>query len=91
MTMRYVLLYHSADDVAQHAPAHFPAHLARIHEFASRGEILSVGTFADPQTQGAMAVFPTRGSAESFAAGDPFILHHVIRSHEIREWNDILN
>jgi uncharacterized protein len=90
MTTRFVMLYHSADDVAHKAPAHFPAHLARIHEFRDRGEILSVGTFADPQGQGAMAIFPTRESAEAFAAGDPFLLNGVIRDHEIREWNDIL-
>lgn len=90
MTVRYVLLYESADDVAGRAPAHFPAHLARIHDFRDRGEILSIGTFADPQGQGAMAVFATREAAEAFVAGDPFAVHGVIRRHEIREWNDLL-
>jgi len=90
MTIRYVVLYHSADDMAAKAPPHFPAHLARIHEFRDRGEILSVGTFADPQRQGSMAIFPTREAAEGFVAGDPFVLHGVVREHEIREWNDIL-
>jgi uncharacterized protein len=91
MTTRYVLLYQSADGVADKAPAHFPAHLARIREFHDRGDILSVGTFADPQRQGAMAIFPTREAAEKFAAGDPFVLNGVVRAHEIREWNDILS
>jgi len=91
MTARFVLLYESADGVAQLAPAHFPAHLARIHEFRDRGEILSVGTFADAQAQGAMGIFPTREAAEAFVAGDPFVLNHVVRSYEIREWNDILS
>jgi uncharacterized protein YciI len=90
MTTRYVVLYHSADDVVRKAPAHFPAHLARIHEFRDRGEISSIGTFADPQRQGAMAIFPTREAAEKFVAGDPFQLNGVIRGYEIREWNDIL-
>jgi uncharacterized protein YciI len=90
MTTRFVLLYQSADDVARKAPAHFPAHLARIHEFRDRGEILSVGTFADPQREGAMAIFPTREAAEAFVDGDPFRLNGVIQGHEIREWNDIL-
>jgi uncharacterized protein YciI len=90
MTTRYVVLYHSADDVAAKAPAHFPAHLARIHEFRDRGEILSVGTFADAQRHGAMAIFPTREAAEEFVAGDPFVLNGVVRDYEIREWNDVL-
>jgi uncharacterized protein YciI len=91
MTARFVLLYESADDVARRAPAHFPAHLARIHEFRDRAAILSVGTFADAQSQGAMAIFPSRAAAESFVAGDPFVLNGVVRSHEIREWNDLLS
>jgi uncharacterized protein YciI len=57
MTVRYVLLYESADDVAGRAPASFPA----------------------------------REAAEAFVAGDPFVLNHVIRSYQIREWNDILS
>jgi hypothetical protein len=91
MTARFVLLYESADDVAQKAPPHFPAHLARIHEFRDRGEIISVGIFADTQQHGAMAIFPTREAAEAFVAGDPFHLNGVIRGHEIRAWNDILS
>jgi uncharacterized protein len=90
MTTRYVVLYHSADDVAAKAPPHFPAHIARIHEFRDRGEILSVGSFADAQQEGAMAIFPSREAAEAFVAGDPFVLNGVVRAHEIREWNDIL-
>jgi uncharacterized protein len=88
--MKAVLLYQSADDVVTRAPAHFPAHLARIQEFHRRGEILMVGTFGDPQAEGSMAVFPTRASAEAFVDGDPFVLAGVVRSWQIREWNEIL-
>ena len=89
--MKFVLLYESADDVAAKAPAVYPRHLARIREFQGRGEILMVGTFGDPQSQGAMGIFPTRESAEAFTAGDPFRLEGVIKSYEIREWNEILD
>jgi uncharacterized protein YciI len=88
--MKFVLLYESADDVAAKAPQHFPAHLARIKEFQSRGEILMVGTFADPQAHGAMGVFPTRESVEAFVADDPFLINGVVKNYEIREWNEIL-
>jgi uncharacterized protein YciI len=47
--VKYVLLYESADDVMSRAPAHFPAHEARLQEFHGRGELLMVGTFADPR------------------------------------------
>ena len=89
--MKFVLLYESADDVMARAPAVYPRPLARIREFHARGEILMVGTFGDPQSQGAMAIFPTRESAEAFVADDPFRLEGVIKSHEIREWNEILS
>jgi uncharacterized protein YciI len=88
--MKYVLLYESADDVAAKAPQHFPAHLARITEFQRRGEILMVGTFGDAQRHGAMGIFPTREAVEAFVADDPFVLNGVVRSYEIREWNEIL-
>jgi hypothetical protein len=44
-----------------------------------------VGTFADPQTEGSMAIFTTREAAEEFATGDP-----VVRRWELREWNEAL-
>ena len=88
--MKFVLLYESADDVTARAPAVFPAHLARIRQFHARGEILMIGTFGDPQGHGAMAIFPTREAAEDFVADDPFRLEGVIKSYEIREWNEIL-
>lgn len=85
---KYVLLYESADDVATKAPPVFPAHLAHIKAFGGRG-LLAIGTFGDPQTQGAMGVFATREAAEEFVAGDPFRIEGVIKAYEIREWNDI--
>jgi uncharacterized protein YciI len=89
--VKYVLFYDSADDVLSKAPAHFPAHRARLDEFHARGELLMVGTFANPQEEGSMAVFTTRESAEEFATGDPFVRHGVVRAWYIREWNEILS
>ena len=88
--MRYVLFYESADDVLSKAPAHFPAHQARLQDFHARGDILMVGTFGDPQEQGSMAIFPTRAAAEAFVEGDPFVLNGVVCRWEIREWNEVL-
>jgi uncharacterized protein len=88
--VKYVVLYTSAADVASKAPAHFPAHRERLDEFHAGGDLLMVGTFGDPQAQGSMAIFRTREAAEKFVAGDPFVLHGVVASWEIREWNEIL-
>jgi uncharacterized protein YciI len=87
---KYVLLYESADDVAALAPQHFPAHWARCQDFHARGLLLMVGTFADPQTEGSMAIFTTREAADQFIAGDPFVLNGVVARWEVREWNEAL-
>jgi uncharacterized protein YciI len=84
-----VVLYESADDVANRARAHFPAHKARLDEFHAAGDLVLVGTFGDPQAQGSMAVFATREAAAKFVEGDPFVLNGVVRRHEIRDWNEI--
>jgi uncharacterized protein len=89
-TAKYVLFYESAEDVMSKAPVHFEAHRARLDEFHGRGELLMVGTFADPQTQGSMSIFTTREAAEAFVEGDPFVLNGVVRGWEIREWNEVL-
>ena len=88
--MKYVLFYESADDVAANAPPHFPAHKQRLDEFHQRGDLLMVGTFDDPQTQGSMSVFRSREAAEEFAEDDPFVLNGVVRSWEIRDWDEVL-
>ena len=89
MATTYVLFYTSADDVLTKAPAHFPAHRARLDEFHARGALLAVGTFGNPQDEGSMAIFTTREAAEEFARDDPFVLGGVVRTWEVREWNEV--
>jgi uncharacterized protein len=88
--VKYVLFYESGEDVANRAPRHFPDHWQRCQEFHARGLLLMVGTFADPQTQGSMAIFTTRAGAEEFATADPFVVHGIVRRWEVREWNEAL-
>ena len=88
--MKYVMFYESAEDVMSKAPAHFPAHKERLDEFHARGDLLMVGTFGDPQTEGSMSVFRTREAAEQFASGDPFVLNSVVQRWYMREWNEVL-
>ena len=88
--MKYVLFYESADNVAAKAPAQFPAHKARYEDFHAGGDLLMLGTFADPQRDGSMAIFTTREAAEEFAKGDPFVVNGVVRNWQVREWNEVL-
>jgi uncharacterized protein YciI len=87
--MKYVLFYETVDDFRSNAQLHFPAHRARWAEFHARGTLLLIGPFADAEA-GAMAVFTTREAAEEFARSDPFVLHGVVRTWHIREWNEAL-
>ena len=89
--MKYVLFYESADDVLSKAPAHFPAHSARLDQFHDAGTLLMVGTFGDPQEEGSMSIFTTREAAEAFVKDDPFVVNGVMRNWYIREWDEILD
>jgi hypothetical protein len=87
--MKYVLFYESApEDVAAKARLHFQAHQALWFQYRDRGSLLLIGPFSDGS--GAMAVFTTREAAEEFAREDPFVLHGVISSWSIKEWNEAL-
>ena len=88
--MKVVVFYESAADMADKAPLHFPAHRARWREFADRGDLLMIGPFANAQEDGAMGIFTTREAAEEFARNDPFVLNGVVRSWQVREWNEVL-
>jgi uncharacterized protein YciI len=87
--MLHALFYEPADDVASKAPAHFPAHHARLEEFHGRGDLLMVGTFGNPQEEGSMAIFSSREAAEEFAQGDPFVLNGVVRAWRVLDWDEI--
>ena len=87
---KYVLLYESAENVAEKAPVHFPAHSERLQRFHRDGSLLMVGPFGDPQNEGSMAIFATREAAEDFIAEDPFVLNGVVRGWQIREWDEAL-
>lgn len=87
---KYVLFYESSDDVRSKAPRHFAAHVARWKAFQDDGTLLMIGTFANPQDEGSMAIFTSREAAEAFAKSDPFVLNGVVRAWSIREWNEAI-
>jgi uncharacterized protein YciI len=88
--MKYVMSYRAVDDFLPLAQQHYPAHAARVQEFAARGDLLLVGTFDEPMNGEAMGVFTTREAAEEFIAGDPFVQHGVVADWSVRPWNEVL-
>ncbi|MGY1763785.1 YciI family protein [Geodermatophilus sp. SYSU D00779] len=88
--MKYVMTYRAVEDFLPLAQHHYPAHSARVEEFARRGDLLMVGTFDEPMNGEAMGVFTTREAAEEFIAGDPFVVNGVVASWAVRPWNEVL-
>lgn len=88
--MKYVMTYRAVEDFLPLARHNYPAHSARVEEFARRGDLLMVGTFDEPMNGEAMGVFTTREAAEEFIAGDPFVLNGVVASWAVRPWNEVL-
>jgi len=68
--------------------AAFPAHRARLDQFAAQGKLLMVGTFADSRADGAMSVWRSKEDAEEFMREDPFQLQGLVRSWRLMEWNE---
>jgi uncharacterized protein YciI len=87
--MKCVVFYETAPDGLPKAQTNFPAHKARLDEFAGRGVLLMVGTWANP-AEGALAIFKTRDAAEEFVAGDPFVQNGVVSRVTLKDWNEIL-
>ena len=84
-----VLFYESADDVVETAPVHFAAHSAYADAHHEAGDLLWLGTFADPVADGSMAVFVSPDAAEAFATDDPFVLNGVVKSWRVLAWNEV--
>ena len=88
--MKYVMTYRAVEDFLPRAQQNYPAHSARVDEFARHGDLLMVGTFDEPMNGEAMGVFTTREAAEEFIAGDPFVLNGVVASWVVRPWHEVL-
>lgn len=88
--MKAVVLYEMAPDMMSRVSAHVSAHRERWQAFGERGDLLMIGPFANPQEDGAMAIFTTRAAAEEFVRGDPFVLNGLVQNWYIREWQEAL-
>jgi uncharacterized protein YciI len=89
LTMKCVVFYETAAEGLAKAASNYPAHKARLDEFAQRGELLMVGPWANP-AEGALAVFKTRQAAEEFVKEDPFVLNGVVSGVTLKDWQEIL-
>lgn len=85
--MHYLLFYDYVEDVLERRQPYRDEHLRRAREAHARGELLMAGAYAEP-TDGALLVFraDTPAVAEAFAAGDPYVVHGIVRRWRVRPW-----
>ena len=88
MSKKYLLTYKTKPDDLPRARLHFATHRQRLDMFREQGTLLMVGTIGSPPTS-ALGIFTTREAAEAFMKDDPFILHGVVESPTIQEWDEI--
>lgn len=83
----FVLIYDYVPDYMEKRAPHRPVHLEHARASVARDELQLGGAFTDEPWQG-MLVFKaeTAATAEAFAAGDPYVLHGVVKSWRVREW-----
>jgi uncharacterized protein YciI len=88
-SVKYVMFYETDPEKLPLARTHFAAHRARMAEFQSRGTLLMAGPLTGP-AGGALGIFTSREAAEEFIRDDPFVLHGVVKTSTVREWNEVL-
>jgi hypothetical protein len=89
--MEFVVMYSLNEGVDRsHILETYPRHKAYFEAFkAGGGGLLALGPFQTTDSAGAsMGIFTTRGEAERFIAGDPFIIEGLA-SPRILEWNAV--
>jgi uncharacterized protein len=89
--VHYLMFYEVADDYAEKRTPFRTAHIAYARRAVARGDLVLGGALASP-ADGAVFVF--RGSspavAEAFAAGDPYVVHGLVRTWRVREWTTVV-
>lgn len=89
--MHYLLLYELSEDYLARRPQFRTEHLRLAREAHSRGSLVLAGALDQPVDT---AVFLFQGdtpaAAEAFAAGDPYVLHGLVKSWRVRQWNTVV-
>ena len=89
--MHYLLTYDLADDYLERRGEFRNEHLKLAWDAHARGEIIIAGALADPAD---MAVLLFQGEspavAERFAKADPYVMHGLVTSYNVRQWNTVV-
>jgi len=72
---------------------HRPAHLANLRPLARAGRVRFAGPLLEAGAPvGSLVVFeaPDLAAAHALAASDPYVVHGIFASHEVRETRDVI-
>ena len=85
--MKYVVRYTVVAERAADLQPVYPRHKAYLDSFEPAADIIGIGIFEDPVTNGSMAVFETIDAARRFVACDPFVVEGLVTPSEPLAWN----
>ena len=85
--MKCVVRYQTVAARAADLASVFPRHNAYSDTFEPASDIIGVGSFEDPVTNGSMAIFASLDSAQRFVGSDPFVVEGPVRPSESLGWN----
>ncbi|MFD2083225.1 hypothetical protein SAMN05421678_103173 [Actinopolymorpha cephalotaxi] len=85
--MKYVVRYSTVQERAADLMTVYPLHKAYIDAFEPATDIVGIGAFEDPLTNGSMAIFASLDSAHRFVAGDPFVTKGLVKPSEPLPWD----
>jgi len=87
----YALIYELVDDYIERRAAFRAEHLKLAAESHARGELVMGGAFAEPPNK-ALLIFRAedRSAPETFVREDPYVLHGLVKSWKVRNWNVVI-
>lgn len=89
--MHYLLCYDLAPDYLERRGQFRDEHLKLAWEAQERGEIVIAGALADPADM-AVLMFKAESAdlVERFAKADPYVIHGLVKSYRVRQWNTVV-
>jgi len=88
----FALIGRDGPESPERRKRHRPAHLENLRPLARAGRVRFAGPLLEAGAPiGSLVVFeaPSLEDARAFAASDPYVVHGVFASHEVRETKDV--
>jgi uncharacterized protein YciI len=85
-----VLEYALVDDYLDRRAALRDEHLALARAAHLRGELLLAGALADPYDRALLIWNAPRETVERFVEQDPYVVHGLVTTWTIRDWNVVI-